>query len=163
MRTIVDMDNAPGSGSNRELAAETPRTGDVPADTFAARLLLARHHAGRLSQREAAERCGLNYASWSNWEEGKRPRDLLDIVGRVSAELGIDFNWLLLGGPLLPAKGRPVRRTRSATASYPPMAVRPATPRTDGRPRGASPVQSSTNQPVRRARLVDRSQSASVV
>lgn len=83
---------------------------DIPADTFANRLILSRVHAGWLTVKEAAERCGLNYGSWSNWERGARPRDLLDVVGKVAEGLRIDEEWLLFGGPLLGAKGREVRR-----------------------------------------------------
>lgn len=72
----------------------------IPSDQFRYRLLLARLHAGDLTTREAAERCGLNYVSWSNWERGKRPRDLITVAEAVSEGLGIDRDWLLFGGPL---------------------------------------------------------------
>jgi hypothetical protein len=108
-----------GEDRERELAAsEDPRRGDIPADTFANRLLLARTHAGYLTVKEAAERCGLNYGSWSNWERGVRPRDLLEVVRDVSVGLRIDYEWLLFGGPLLGARGRPAKRASEVTDDY---------------------------------------------
>jgi transcriptional regulator with XRE-family HTH domain len=77
----------------------------IPADTFAARLTLARLHAGhRLSIREAADRCGLNYGTWTGWERGLEPRGLLKVADRISAVLGVDRDWLLFGGPLSEAE-----------------------------------------------------------
>jgi transcriptional regulator with XRE-family HTH domain len=80
----------------------------VPADTFGHRLMLVRAHCGHIPVREAADRCGLNYGSWSNWERGKMPRDLLEVVEAIAQGLGIDEEWLLRGGPL----ARPERRTK---------------------------------------------------
>jgi hypothetical protein len=80
------------------------RTGRIPADTFAARLRLARMFAGDVSIREAAPRCGLNYGSWTGWERGALPRDLLAVVEAVSEGLDIDRDWLLFGGPLAEAE-----------------------------------------------------------
>jgi transcriptional regulator with XRE-family HTH domain len=108
-----------GEDRERELAAsEEPRRGDIPADTFANRLLLARTHAGWLTVKEAAERCGLNYGSWSNWERGARPRDLLDVAQKVADGLRIDHEWLLFGGPLLGARGRPAKRASEVNDDY---------------------------------------------
>lgn len=92
--------------------------GDIPADTFSNRLILARVHAGWLTVKDAAERCGLNYGSWSNWERGARPRDLLDVVQAVAKGLRIDHEWLLFGGPLLPARGRPAKRPMEVNEDY---------------------------------------------
>ena len=104
-----------------ELGQE-PKWGAIPIDSFAVRLILARYHAGDLTVRDAAERCGLNYGSWSNWERGSKPRDLLDIIEAISESLGIDRDWLLFGGPLATAK-RSVRRRgdqpRPGTGPYP--------------------------------------------
>lgn len=69
----------------------------IPADTFAARLVLLRHHLG-LSQVEAAERCGLDDGSWSNWERGSSPRRQADVAKAISQGLGVSLKWLLLGG-----------------------------------------------------------------
>lgn len=78
----------------------------IPADTLRARLKLARMHAGDLTIREAADRCGLIHASWANWEKGMEPRGLVDIVDAISEGLGIDRDWLLFGGPLTQPEGR---------------------------------------------------------
>lgn len=92
--------------------------GTIPVDTFSVRLVLARIHAGDLTLRDAAERCGLSFASWSNWERGMKPRDLLEVAQAVSEGLGIDRDWLLFGGPLTPEKRhRDVRRRNRL--SYP--------------------------------------------
>jgi transcriptional regulator with XRE-family HTH domain len=155
MATMSDMEHTEGVGRERERPAETPQ-GGIPSDTFAARLLLARHHAGRLSQREAAEKCGLNYASWSNWEEGRRPRDLLEVVQQIAEALDIDRTWLLFGGPLLPARGRPTRSGRRITDGYPRVPVYPTRRNPIGGAGGAR--YPSTKQAVRRPRVIDRNQ-----
>lgn len=72
----------------------------VPADSYAHRLMLARAHAGHLSIRTAAERCGLNHASWANWERGMRSRTMVEDATLIAAGLGVDRDWLLHGGPL---------------------------------------------------------------
>lgn len=61
--------------------------------------MLCRFHTG-LTVKKAAARCGLNYGSWSKWENGASPRDLLTVVARISEGLGVDREWLLFGGPL---------------------------------------------------------------
>ena len=86
----------------------------IPADTFGVRLMLVRAHAGHMTVKDAADKCGLNYGSWSNWERGKMPRDLLDVVEAIAEGLGIDRDWLLHGGPLT----RPSRKPRVRFASF---------------------------------------------
>jgi len=82
----------------------------VPVDTFDHRLMLARSHAGRLSIQEAATKCGFTHQSWSNWERGRVPRDILDVAEAVAEGLGVDRDWLLHGGPLTrPEKPRRLR------------------------------------------------------
>lgn len=71
----------------------------IPEDTFALRLVIIRRTLG-LSQEEAAERCGLDDGSWSNWENGRKPRGMDKVVGTISSQLGIDRDWLMWGGPL---------------------------------------------------------------
>lgn len=89
-------------------AGRTPppnlRRGDIPADTFAARLRLARMHASDISIRDAAPMCGLNYGTWTHWEKGGAPRNILDVVEKISEALGVDREWLLFGGPLAQAE-----------------------------------------------------------
>ena len=91
---------------------DQPGRGAIPADTFAARLRLVRMHAGDLTILEAAERTGLNYGSWSNWERGMMPRDLRDVVLAITGALGIDRDWLMYGGQLAP---EPRRRGRGGS------------------------------------------------
>lgn len=107
-----------GEGRERELAPTAASEGDIPADTLANRLLLARTHAGYLTVKEAAERCGLNYGSWSNWERGARPRELLDVVRAIADGLHMNYEWLLFGGPLLPARGKPTKRLDTDSCGY---------------------------------------------
>jgi transcriptional regulator with XRE-family HTH domain len=97
------------TGEDRDLHP-APARGTIPADTYAHRLMLARAHAGNLSIRAAAERCGLNHANWSNWEQGIRSRSVIDDVQAISEGLDVDREWLLFGGPL--AKPEPIVRSR---------------------------------------------------
>lgn len=142
----------PDEGNDPDLVL-ADSDGDIPGDTLANRLMLARAHAGYLTVKEAAERCGVNYGSWSNWERGALPRDLLDVVQKVATGLRINRNWLLFGGPLLPSRGKPTKRPGSVTLTYPPLAsrtsqssVRP----TDNRPNGVGHSRSaiSSTRPV---------------
>lgn len=68
----------------------------VPEDDFASRLLLIRRTL-RLTLREAAERCGLNYRTWQTWEEGRRPQNMLEVVSIISNAMGVDRQWLAWG------------------------------------------------------------------
>jgi transcriptional regulator with XRE-family HTH domain len=101
----------------RGLDPAAPERGTIPQDTFAGRLKLVRLHAGNLTIMQAAERCGLLNQSWSNWENGKVPRDKDDIVLAISEALGIDKDWLMWGGPL--AKPIPRARRRSRHTDWP--------------------------------------------
>jgi hypothetical protein len=76
--------------------------GDIPADTFGARLVLARYHAGRLSIEKAAERCGLNSEGWRRWEDGSKPRDKIEVAQAAMADV----------------RGAAATRPRPAYASY---------------------------------------------
>jgi transcriptional regulator with XRE-family HTH domain len=118
-----------GERDERRLRFGTP-TGAVPADTFAVRLVLVRHHAGRASIEQAAKRCGLNPGNWAHWEDGRQPRDRVDIAQKISDALDVDFEWLLLGGPLTGARGRPV--DHPATREYPDRA--------NGKPKDTRPT-----------------------
>jgi transcriptional regulator with XRE-family HTH domain len=82
------------------MTTETLPTDKVPVDTFEVRLMLARMHAGRLTIRQAAERCGFKNESWSGWERGRLPQDKAEVARVVSEQLGVDLDWLLWGGPL---------------------------------------------------------------
>ncbi len=70
-----------------------------PSDTLANRLLLVRTEYG-LSQREAAERCGIPFGSWQGMEKGRQSRGLDVKVARISLALGVDRDWLMWGGAL---------------------------------------------------------------
>lgn len=68
----------------------------IPPDTFADRLMRARK-ARKLTVEKAAQAAGVSAATWSTWERGANPRDLLDVVTRVSSGLDVDRDWLLWG------------------------------------------------------------------
>lgn len=118
---------------------DAPPTGRIPADTFAVRLVLARYLAGRLSIEKAAAQCGLNPGNWAHWEDGRRPRDRVEVAQAVAAGLDVDFNWLLLGGPLAGARGVPTRPPRD-TLRYPPRSIRAILTEPIGRPRTGVPA-----------------------
>lgn len=71
--------------------------GWVPADSFGQRLMLVRRSLG-LSVKEIALATGFHYATWSTWENGRLPSDVLDVVRRLSDTYGVDRDWLLWGG-----------------------------------------------------------------
>lgn len=129
----------------------TDQRGDIPSDTFAARLVLTRHHRGRLSIEKAAERCGLNAEGWRRWEDGAQPRDKADVVEMISEELQIDRDWLMYGGALTPAQGRLTKRSARLTDRY--VAVRRSG--RHRRPFGV-PATGATAKAARRPKLVDR-------
>jgi transcriptional regulator with XRE-family HTH domain len=84
--------------------------GAIPADSFAARLMLARMHAGHLSIRDAAERCGLGRGAWTNWEKGALPGDIIGVATVIADKLGVDRDWLLFGGTLSQDESRRAQR-----------------------------------------------------
>lgn len=114
------MTTSTGEMRGPDPAAQEPRW--IPADTFALRVMVARTQgpAGYLTIDQAADRCDLNRQSWSNWEKGMMPRDLLGAVDAISDGLGVDANWLLRGGPLArPASRVPRGRlSRDTTVKY---------------------------------------------
>lgn len=97
-RRLIGMTTTTGETRSPDPAA--PGRGSIPMDTFPGRLKLARLHAGNLTIMEAAAKCGLLNQNWSNWENGKLPRDLRDVVLAISEGLGVDRDWLMYGGPL---------------------------------------------------------------
>lgn len=104
-------------GEPRTSAPPTPR-GRIPADTLSNRLVLSRRLAG-MTIDEAAAAAGVTSSSWANWEAGRRPQRETDVIGAIADALDIDFNWLLLGGPLAGARGRPAKRSVGDTDYYP--------------------------------------------
>lgn len=69
-----------------------------PTDSLAARLVLTRRQLG-LSQRAAADRCGLTFGEWQSLEDGRQARGLDHKVARISDGLGVDRDWILWGSP----------------------------------------------------------------
>jgi transcriptional regulator with XRE-family HTH domain len=122
----------------------TQRQRPIPADTLMIRLAIARMHAGHLTIREAAERCGLNYASWSNWEQGSRPRDLLGVAHAVSEGLDVDHDWILFGGRLAGPRGMPTERRKPLPREYQQATRRPRPGRPKNRP---TPDRGNTRPP----------------
>lgn len=68
----------------------------IPEDSFATRLIAARKGRG-LTQERAAEQCGLDDGSWSNWENGSKPRAMNEVVRKISIGLNVDREWLMWG------------------------------------------------------------------
>ncbi len=153
------MTASTGDRADRDQEREYPiGPGDVPADTFALRLMASRHHAGRLSIEQAATRCGLNPGNWAHWENGRRPLDKLEIAQAVAEGLDMNLHWLVWGGPLLPARGRPTKRSTPPTLRYPARSVRPPGSHPNGRgPNGRGPLSGSPAQATRAHRPIDRS------
>lgn len=122
------------TGEPTQTAPDPPRRGRVPADTLSNRLVLARKLEG-LSIEDAVEqvyeRTGvqLSKSSWANWEQGMRPQKETDVLQAIAWGLDVDDVWLIWGGPLESAKGRPVRpvadRPTRATREYPDLTIRP--------------------------------------
>lgn len=77
----------------------TQTHGWVPDDNLASRLILVRRQLG-LTQRAAAERCGLTFGEWQGLENGLQARGIPSKVARISEALGVDRDWLLWGGAL---------------------------------------------------------------
>jgi transcriptional regulator with XRE-family HTH domain len=71
----------------------------IPADTFGTRLFVARKQR-RLTVEQAAKLCGVAQPTWTSWENGAHPRDLVAAVRRISEALDCDRDWLMWGGPL---------------------------------------------------------------
>jgi hypothetical protein len=107
--------------------------GAIPSDTFSMRLVIVRHFAGRLSIEQAASQAGINPEAWRRWEDGARPRDLIEVTSAISEAYGIDLNWLMFGGPLTPARGKPTKRPDSVTFRKGNLTVRPADTRPNSR------------------------------
>lgn len=145
----------------------------MPADTFANRLLLARRLNG-LTIRAAAEQLAKRLdaegedlgSSWSNWENGRKPRDEAETIRAIAAALDVDEQWLMFGGPLSPAappRRRSSKRAAVDTLRYPlrargtgwtsttyqPVTGRPTDNRPDGYPtRGGRTSQETEQKPT---------------
>ena len=151
------------TANHGETANSLPQyAGRVPVDSFSNRLVLARRLAG-MTIEQAAEAADLSKSSWANWENGRRPQDRLEVCRAIADALDVDFDWLVFGGPLLPARGRMTRRvSRASTWNRPtsggpgqgtsrPMAGRPKGRTDQLRPISAPPAAIRANyvQPAR--------------
>jgi transcriptional regulator with XRE-family HTH domain len=152
---LFAMENRETGDTAKIAHSDDAQRGRIPADTFSNRLLLSRALAGHISIREACERTGLNRGNWQEWERGRRPQDILDVARTIADTLDIDFNWLLLGGPLENPRGRPVRKSTERiaedTPSYTALASRPTSNRPKVRTDQRSPISYPTagRRPVR--------------
>jgi transcriptional regulator with XRE-family HTH domain len=79
-----------------------------PEDTLATRLYVMRKQMG-LSQREAALKTGVPFGTWQGMEEGRGTRHIAVHVQKICAQLGVDREWLMWGGPLDGGDGTSVR------------------------------------------------------
>lgn len=71
----------------------------VPTDTFGARLALIRQAKG-WNVRQAAEAGGVPEQRWHDWEAGRSPRGMDRVARQIAERVGVDYVWLLAGGPL---------------------------------------------------------------
>lgn len=76
-------------------------SGWVPTDSLANRMALVRRER-KLSQRAAAETCGLTFGEWQGIEDGRNTRRIDMKVRQIAMALGVDRDWLMWGGPLAP-------------------------------------------------------------
>lgn len=153
------MENRETGDTAKIAHSDEPRRGRIPADTFSIRLMLSRVLAGHLSIREACERTGLNRGNWQEWERGRRPHDQVEVSRVIAEALDVDFNWLLLGGPLEGPRGRQVRpsadRPTPTILGLLPLTMRPIMG-SDGRTRGGYPVTSNGPRPKPARPTTDR-------
>jgi len=71
----------------------------VPEDSLALRVFIARRER-KLSQRAAAELCGLTFGEWQSIEDGRGARQLDVKISKIADGLRYDRDWLMWGGPL---------------------------------------------------------------
>jgi len=138
-------------------AVEETRRRRIPADTFALRLKAVRLDAGDLSIFDASARCGISNQSWSNWEHGRIPRDLRDVVQDISEVFDVDRDWLMYGGPLAVASPRRKLRTTAYGLQRRIERDRPQT--SDSRP---STYGAKSRPPVARPGAIQRRRGAAV-
>lgn len=73
----------------------------LPLETFGTRLAIVRQYLGGWNVKRTASACGIDDQTWRNWEAGRNlPHDLEGVCRRISEALGIDYVWLMVGGPL---------------------------------------------------------------
>ena len=91
-------------------------TGLVPnwipdTSTFGARLALVRWRMG-WNLREAERECNITQNLWGGWEDGKEPRNFIEIVNRIVLRTGVEKVWLMTGQGS-PEPQRPVNDVKS--------------------------------------------------
>lgn len=86
-------------------------------ETFGARLALIRWYM-QWNQKEAALACGLPQNSWREWEQGRSPRNLVQVAGKVHAATGIDEYWIIAGRELPNGTGSPGRDRTCKPAGF---------------------------------------------
>lgn len=72
----------------------------IPEDSFRARLGVLRVVLGGLNIKQAAMLCGISPENWRRWEAGSGPRNLEEVARTISKATGVDYRWLIGGGPL---------------------------------------------------------------
>lgn len=82
----------------------------IPVDRFGVRLATLRAELG-LNVSKAAELCGVDAQSWTNWERGGGCRDLEHVARKIADATHYDYTWLIAGGPL--------RSVRTISVGYP--------------------------------------------
>lgn len=69
----------------------------VPEISFGHRLKLVRLQK-KLTQEEAADRCGIDRNTWSKWERNIHvPHDKAEVADKINAALGVNRTWLVWG------------------------------------------------------------------
>ncbi|WP_330700732.1 helix-turn-helix domain-containing protein [Mycobacteroides abscessus] len=81
--------------------ATLPARGWRPADRFGHRVRMVRAELD-ITQKEAAERCGVTPREWQNMEDGRTPRRMDLKVRQIAMAFGVDRDWLMWGGELAP-------------------------------------------------------------
>lgn len=71
-----------------------------PVDTFGTRLAIVRQQLGGWTVKRVADLCELDDTSWRNWERGMTPRSYLAVCRQIADRTGVDYAWLVIGGPL---------------------------------------------------------------
>lgn len=71
----------------------------IPTDTFGTRLFIIRKQR-ELTVEAVAKICGVAQPTWTTWEKGAHPRDLVGTVRKIAEALDVDRDWLMWGGPL---------------------------------------------------------------
>lgn len=88
----------------------------IPTDTFGTRLFIIRKEK-RLTVEAIAKLCGIAHPTWTTWENGAKPRDIVTAIEKISAALGVDKQWLMWGGPLTDGSGSDFRRSSRPDSS----------------------------------------------